>query len=485
MAGQMFLVDPRGLKKIVGKRDLSRLFAELFSNVNDEDVTECHITFIPTGSHMEYRIAVEDNSPIGFRDLSHAYTLFAESYKKGDPSKSGLYNFGEKMVIAVCKSARITSTKGTVLFDKDGRRTSREKRTAGSIFEGFLTVTKEQADETLRRIKRFIPKDSVLTTVNGVELPHRSPVMVFQTTLKTVTENAERELVKAERACEVRCYRVPNNEKPMLYALGTPVMLLDSDSGDVFDVDVRQRMPMGFSKDSVNTAYLKRVRTEVVNNGHSLLTSEQASAPMVTDALENATPEAVETIMTKRYGEKRAVYDPSDVEANNRLAAQGYTIIPSNDFTKKTWRNIRSSGAVQASGKIAPTPKPYSEGGPPVPVIKDLTTGMERMKRFIVLLAQKVCGVSAIVTFVNAPRNGFGMCCGKSGAIDVNVGRLGRAYFNQPPCREAVLDLLLDEFGHFEESNHLSDNYYRLLRTNGARMAMLMLEEPELFKDYR
>ena len=69
-------------------------------------------------------LTVEDDSPEGFRDLSHAYTLFAKSYKRGNPEQRGQYNFGEKLVLAVCEPAemRVVESSYGATASERGRR---------------------------------------------------------------------------------------------------------------------------------------------------------------------------------------------------------------------------------------------------------------------------------------------------------------------------------------------------------------------------
>ncbi len=92
----------------------------------------------PAGTQRAYRISVEDDSPDGFRDLSQAYTLFAESYKRDDFGKRGRFNFGEKMVIACCDPVRIVSTTGTVTFTgNDAAVSQAQKRQKGTALRGI------------------------------------------------------------------------------------------------------------------------------------------------------------------------------------------------------------------------------------------------------------------------------------------------------------------------------------------------------------
>jgi hypothetical protein len=94
------------------------------------------------------------------------------------------------------------------------------------------------------------------------------------------------------------------------------------------------------------------------------------------------------------------------------------------------------------------------------------------------------------VTWVNDVECDWGMCCGRASdrhaSLQINVGMLGTTWFNgSPAIRWEVDDLLLDEFGHFREGNHLSENYYKTLREFGAKIGVLKLTRPELFEGFR
>ena len=43
-------------------------------------------------------------------------------------------------------------------------------------------------------------------------------------------------------------------------------------------------------------------------------------------------------------------------------------------------------------------------------------------------------------------------------------------------------DLLIHEFGHAVEANHLSDKYHAALTLIGAKLARLAVERPEVFR---
>src|SRR2546421_4088907 len=147
MTKQGFDVDKAGLSKQAEQHGKGRLVGELVQNALDEPgVTQIAVSLALVPGRPLAELTVEDDSPEGFRDLAHAYTLFAESYKRSNPEQRGQFNVGEKMVLAVCESASISTTKGTVIFDStEGRiEKPRQKRERGSVFQGRLQMTRDE-----------------------------------------------------------------------------------------------------------------------------------------------------------------------------------------------------------------------------------------------------------------------------------------------------------------------------------------------------
>src|SRR5438874_8039327 len=146
MSNQWFEVDRSGLSKQAEQHPKGRLVGELVQNALDEPgVMQVAVTLALVPGRPLAGLTVEDDSPEGFRDLAHAYTLFAQSYKRANPEQRGQYNFGEKLVLAVCESASISTTKGTVLFTGEGRiEKPRQKRERGSVFQGTIRMTREE-----------------------------------------------------------------------------------------------------------------------------------------------------------------------------------------------------------------------------------------------------------------------------------------------------------------------------------------------------
>jgi hypothetical protein len=132
-------------------------------------------------------LTVEDDSPEGFHDLAHAYTLFAESYKRRNPEQRGQYNFGEKLVLAMCETASISTTKGTVIFDAEGRTEKpRQKRERGSVFQGRIKMTRDEYPPVLDYLRSLLLPKDITVMLNGAQLLARKAMHGFEASLETL-----------------------------------------------------------------------------------------------------------------------------------------------------------------------------------------------------------------------------------------------------------------------------------------------------------
>src|SRR6187401_1293124 len=96
-----FDVDKQGLAKILERKGKEFALFELIQNTWDEPgVTKVSVTLDYQGRNKA-RLMVEDDAPEGFKDLSHAFTLFADSAKKTNPEQRGRFNLGEKLVLPI------------------------------------------------------------------------------------------------------------------------------------------------------------------------------------------------------------------------------------------------------------------------------------------------------------------------------------------------------------------------------------------------
>jgi len=481
---QHFEVDRVGLRKLLARRGIEFAALELIQNSLDEKSMRVGVTLAPDENKRgTWVLVVADDNPEGFTDLRHAYTLFAESAKKANPEQRGRFNLGEKLVIAASTYASIATTTGTVVFDERGRHHSKARTGGGSVVTVHLRMTKEDAARTERAVHSVLVPPSVIVTLNGVRLPSREIVREFEAQLPTEIADDEGYLRPTERFTKVCLYDVREGESPTLYEMGIPVVVLDG----AWHCDVAQKTPLNSDRDNVTPAYARKLRALVVNEMHDRLGAHAREA-WVDDAIESklVTDEAVTAVITERYGEKRVVRDPSDPEGTKLAMSKGYSIIEAGSFSGSAWESIRRSGAALPAGQVTPSPKViFAAGGRDCDYPRDKwTPGMERIVEFSKALGERLLRGRVYVAILNDFQGRYAACFG-DGVLHFNVARLGKAWFDKSPLDEDVLQLLVHEFGHSFESDHLSEAYHEALCKLGARLGLLALREPSFFDRWR
>jgi hypothetical protein len=484
MTKQWFDVDKAGLSKQAEQQGKGRLVGELVQNALDEPgVTQIAVTLALVPGRPLAELQVEDDSPEGFRDLSHAYTLFAESYKRGNPEQRGQFNIGEKMLLAVCESACISTTKGTVVFTDEGRiEKPRQKRDRGSVFQGSIKMTREEYPLVCDYLRSLLLPENVVVTFNGDRLLPRKPLRMFDASLETMVADDQGVMRLRVRKTQVGVYETLPGEVPSLYEMGLPVV----ETGDKWHVSIAQKVPLNRDRDNVRPACLQAVRVAVLNAAFDLLTTdEEATAAWckLAGSDERCSDRAIKHLIRLRFGEKVASPDPSDIEAMKRFQSEGGTIVVG--LSKGEWANVRRSGAVQPAGQICPTAKPYSAdpNTKPVDLIpeENWTEAMKNLATYARFLGEELMGVKLVVSVVRTTNN-FSACYG-AGRLDFNLFRLGHKWFEQG-VTEDVDWLLIHEFGHQYSSDHLSAEYHDALCRLGARLKRLALEKPEALRQF-
>jgi len=476
-----FAVDKEGLSQLVKRRGTAWVLHEVVQNGLDQDVTRVDVRLEPIAGCAQAWLTCEDDDPRGFERLSLAWTLFADTSKRSDPTKAGRFTIGEKLVLSLAYEAEVSTTTGTVRFDKSGRHASGKKREAGSKIAVRLPMTRAEYDEICTAAWRLLPRAGVVLTFNGGIIPSGKPVRTVEAELPTEFADEERSLRRTSRQTTIEIHETDPGEPAMIYEMGIPVV----ETGDRFHVNVLQRVPLNAERDNVTPAYLRQVRTIVLNATHDMLSAEEAKATWVTGALEdpNVAHEAVEQIITARYGEKRVIADPSDPEGTKIAMSQGYTVIPGGALSREAWENVHSSGAARPAGQVTPSPKPFHEGGRPLKVVPedDWTDEQRSMADFVQRLHARLVGGYLHVALANEFTWPFGACYGRD-SLTLNLGRLGHDWFTLPPASTRVMKLLLHEFSHARVSDHLSREFHEEVARLGALAVEVALETPELFE---
>lgn len=481
-----FDVDKDGLAKILEQRG-GKQFAvfELIQNTWDENSSIVEVELNPIDGRPKAKIRVQDDNPEGFIDITHAFTLFAESTKKGDPTKRGRFNLGEKLVLACCDSAVISTTKGKVIFEGNKRRHRNIFMDSGSVFEGVIKMTHAECDEVCQNVTRLIPPAHIETYFNGKKLETREPICTFEASLSTIISNEEGYFKRTKRKTVVKVYEPLDGEAPCIYEMGIPIV----ETEDKFHVEVCQKVPLNMDRDNVPPSYLKTLRTLVFNHTYDLIKKEEATDSWVREATsdERCNEDAFASAVKMRFGKKNVSYDPSDPEANKIAVSKGYIVVGGGSLSNGEWNKAREIGIIRPAGQVTPSPKPFSPDGNPIETIPPdkWTENMKRVAMLACRLATSRVGISSLVVYmVNLSRSKWphGGAYG-SGVLYINMGVLGKNFFEDFPSNmKRVVKFLIHEFGHEYSGDHLSSKYHDALCDVGAELVVEALENPSTFK---
>jgi Histidine kinase-, DNA gyrase B-, and HSP90-like ATPase len=470
----MFEVSRDGLRQLLERRGKEFAILELLQNAWDQKVTRVEVTLTkPPGSRRAH-LRVVDDDPNGFADLSHAYTLFAPSEKKTDATKRGRFNIGEKLVIALCETSTITTTTGCFEFDGSRRIQRRRKTETGSVFEGEMLLTVAEFDQCCGVIDSVIPPDGIDTYFNGRLIERRDPIHVIERkSLRTEIADDDGYLRATTRVTDIRIYEPPAGQPGMIFEMGIPVV----ETGDDFDIDVQQKVPLTLDRDNVPPAFLRGLRTMVVNAMSGDLDAESANHTWVHEAMadKDITPDAVRDVVKARFGDKVVAFDPSDPEANARAVAAGHTVVHGRSLSKDVWANVRLAGAIPAAGQLFPTHPPAEgdvEDVQPTAAELRVIDALDRLARALLGFGIRFRVVASMKYPHLASYGGRTML--------FNRTRLGRNFLTKLDVE--VVDLFIHEAGHEFCSNHLDDRYNNALTKLGAKLAFLVAEDPTLLQ---
>jgi hypothetical protein len=315
-------------------------------------------------------------------------------------------------------------------------------------------------------------------TFNGDRLMPRTTVHAFTASLDTQIADDKGVMRPTTRKAVVSLYDPLPGEVGTLYEMGLPIV----ETGDKWHVSVAQKIPLNRDRNNVRPAYLRAVRTLVLNQMHDRLTEEDANADWVRQASSSpdCSPDAIRKVLNLRFGDKFAAFDPNDKEAGKNFVAQGGTLVYGPMLSPEEWKNAKKAGAIESAGKLCPTPKPYSkdkdeENVTVIPPEK-WTPSMKAIADYSVFLGKELMDVAVTVTFVNTTNN-FVACYAPGGDLHFNVFRLGYAWFDQGITVE-VDSLILHEAAHQYSGDHLSEEYHDALCRLGAKLKKLAMEKP-------
>ena len=468
-----FEVSKPGLAQLLDGKSRTFAIAELLQNAWDQNVSSVSVK-IAKEKGSAYRVEVIDDDPDGWRDIADAFTLFKPSEKKADPTKRGRFNLGEKLVLSLCKKAEIVSVNHAVRFDASGRHSLRKRREQGSSFVGTMDLRANEVRSFADYVRTFLAPTGISTSIEILgecfQLSAHDKVCEFTIPLPTVISDAEGNMKRTTRRTIVELFEVRDGETATIYEMGIPVVELD---GDKWHINVQQKIPLNMDRDNVTPTYLAALRVAVLNEAGHLLDDDDATDDWVSSAAadERVTDEAVERVVTSRYGEKRVAYDPSDPEANKIAVSKGYTVVPGGSMTSGLWANAKDAGALLPAGRVTPSPRPYSDdpNAEPVTIVpeSEWTVDQARLVAYAKELHTELIGHHLSVRLVKV--SNFTAAYGQ-GCLDINANN-GAAWFREENFQKQ-LAVLLHEFAHHFCGDHFDHKFHDAICMLSAKLAI-------------
>lgn len=465
-----FKANKEGLAKLVAGKPKSFILRELIQNAWDEDITICNVDIKYKDGLIE--LTVEDDSPDGFRDITHTYTLFADTYKRSDFKKRGRFNTGEKYALSLCDKAIIKTTKGTIIFDDNGRNETTSVTKCGSVITMWFKATKDEYDEIVQSVDALlIPKD-IIFVVNGKKYKYKKPLRTFHALLLSeITDPKTGVIGKTRRKGEVHVIEKDDDELAYVYEMGIPVQEIDGS----YHLDVQQKIPLDQSRETVLPCFLKELYAATLENIHDIVDEEVSGETWVTEGLKSkkVSKDTLKDIITKRYGEKVVVADNFSPNSIDDAKADGYTVLRGTEMPREAWSNVKKHNLISSSSKQFPQYDPKSGNGC-VPNEKEKLVG-EYAKR----IAKRCLGIDIKVEFFSDRNPKAAGARFGGNTLYFNKGKLGKRFFEEAISEETT-GLIVHEIGH-HDGNHTEMSYHKLLTKLAGKLTMLALNEPEFF----
>ena len=463
-----FNVDKEGLRALQAGKSKTFVINELVQNAWDENITTCKLNIEHQGN--ELIISVEDDNPEGFKDISHAYTLFADTYKRTDPTKRGRFNLGEKQVLSICNKAEVSTTKGTITFDDEGRKKLKRKRDKGSKITIWIEGTNKDAVELIAHAKKLLVPTHINYYVNDEKVTSKIMIHVFEASLDTeiLRDGA---MVTTSRKSNV--HLVEPIGQPYIYEMGIPIVETDCH----WSIDIQQKIPLAVDRETIRPYYLQDLYAVIINNAHRLIKPNHASDLWVRTGMkdERCKKIAIAHIMKKRFGEKFLSANPFDPNANDKALSKGYNIIHGSEMSKEEWERLRELGLIESS-----TSKFGTKGLVSVEALAP-TDAQKRFAKLSKRIAKQMLGVDITVRFVNVDNQIRACYENEDHLLIYNIGNrtVGKHFFDKLTWEN--LRLLIHELGH-QKGNHTEMQYHYCLTELGGKLIMMALENPNFFE---
>jgi hypothetical protein len=254
-----FDIDCQGWKRMNAGRPAGHLIREAISNSFDED----SVTLINLDLKPGY-IKIEDDGQRN-QDIQMLFTIFMTD-KKDSHLKRGRKGRGLKELLSVANQATIQTIGNTITFNEQGRTTTNNDKTQGTIIEIHNNWTTKQIKEAIQYLNQIIAPVGKTIHINTPQEnwtlyhPHAHKVVEARLPTTIIENDIEKTLTEKTTICT---YHLKDGEKTgWIYEMGIPIEKIPTD----FHIDIQQRIPMNDNRDTIADEYKNTVYAAIINN---------------------------------------------------------------------------------------------------------------------------------------------------------------------------------------------------------------------------
>ncbi len=490
----IFEVDIKGLRELQQGKPKWFIPRELLQNALDENVKKVIINLIY--KQGKAHITVTDDSPIGFRDLADAYTLFKDTYKRTNVNKRGRFNFGEKQVLCLSDYALIITTTGGLEFDvmAGTRKTLRRKRDVGSEVYVVVKMSPQEFEQCCTYCNDILVPEGIQITVTHASnskfdsesnLLYKEPHKIFRAKLQTEKKEDDR-MRTVSLETDVHIHKPEDGKASYIYEMGIPVCEIDCE----YSIDVQQKVPLSNDRDNVDAKYLKTIYGEVLNQVYEEIKEEQSSALWVRTGFvsDRATTDARTAVIKERFGDKALIANPKDRRSMDEAISNNFKVIYGGEMNGDEWNVVKQDSLLISTSSMFKTG--VADGR--MVSNDELTDNQLRVAMFTRLVAKQMLGLTIKVSFYDSPdatvkadfnRESMHLRFNAAHftssewelvAYDINVTRtLYRV-------KQELLDLIIHELGH-SAGMHYEHSYHDCITLLGSKLACEALSNPNFF----
>jgi len=352
-----FEIDDDGYKKLNEEFTPTEIIYELISNAFDLDyIKNLKVTIKADGDNRTLVIVEDDGE--GYERLVDIFKTYGESIRKGDKSKTGWYDEGQKKAGSVAIWFIVKSKNFQVEFPEDGGRVVKEDMEStikGSKFEGVFAWNFEQRKKLISDLKRtIVPEknrnnESLMMMINDEVVTHKHVAKKIRGKLQTrYTVNGK--VTRPFEETDIEIYESEEGRKSWIYEMGVPVQQCPVKFHPEISVDINimQKIPQTSQRNILTDKWKSNLYGiillkchDMLEIRHSIPTNDLGSA-WIKDGLnsldEKDQKSMVEIIMETPF---ENLIIPSNDEGRNDMALNdGKKFLPNGFLDGKTRKSL-------------------------------------------------------------------------------------------------------------------------------------------------